>query len=163
MASDDDEGEGTKGNRKRVPIWSIVKNASFVITAGFFILLIVLSLDAYKFISVRVSSRYLCLVWVGYRGAFRRYCVLRPTPPPPRGMNIKYDLMLIKVNLLYNSCLILIFVPLNISSGILIISSRFFPHPPHSPSSPSKENTRARSSLPPSNTWTRASSRHTRG
>ena len=53
MASDDDEG--TKGNRKRVPIWSIVKNASFAITACFFVLLIVLSLDAYKFISVRVS------------------------------------------------------------------------------------------------------------
>ncbi len=53
MASDDEEG--TKGNRKRVPIWTIVKNASFAITACFFILLIVLSLDAYKFISVRVS------------------------------------------------------------------------------------------------------------
>ena len=53
MATDDEEG--TKGNRKRVPIWSIVKNASFAITAGFFVLLIVLSLDAYKFISVRVS------------------------------------------------------------------------------------------------------------
>ena len=53
MASDDEEG--TKGNRKRVPIWSIVKNASFAITACFFVLLIVLSLDAYKFISVRVS------------------------------------------------------------------------------------------------------------
>ena len=64
MASDDDEG--TKGNRKRVPIWSIVKNASFAITACFFVLLIVLSLDAYKFISVRVSWLGSCAPDVEY-------------------------------------------------------------------------------------------------
>ncbi|KAL3822656.1 hypothetical protein ACHAXA_001809 [Cyclostephanos tholiformis] len=54
MASEDEDG--TKGNRKRIPVWSIVKNASFVITASFFILCIVLSLDAYKFISVRQAK-----------------------------------------------------------------------------------------------------------
>ena len=54
---DDDEREevGTKGNKKGLPIWSFVKNTSLVITICVFVLTSVLVLDAYKFVSVRVS------------------------------------------------------------------------------------------------------------
>mmetsp|Transcript_938 Transcript_938/g.1954 ORF Transcript_938/g.1954 Transcript_938/m.1954 type:complete len:138 (-) Transcript_938:292-705(-) len=47
-----DEG-GVKGNKKGVPVWSFVKNASLVITIFLFFFTIVLVLDAYKFVSVR--------------------------------------------------------------------------------------------------------------
>lgn len=55
---EDDEREeeiGTKGNKKRLPIWSVVKNTSLFITLCVFLLTSVLVLDAYKFVSVRVS------------------------------------------------------------------------------------------------------------
>jgi len=45
--------EGVKGNKKGVPVWSFVKNASLVITIFLFFFTIVLVLDAYKFVSVR--------------------------------------------------------------------------------------------------------------
>ncbi len=46
---------GTKGNKKGQPIWSFVKNTSLFITLCVFVLTSVLVLDAYKFVSVRVS------------------------------------------------------------------------------------------------------------
>ena len=48
--------EGVKGNKKGVPVWTFVKNASLLITICLFFFTIVLVLDAYKFVSVRVSS-----------------------------------------------------------------------------------------------------------
>ena len=49
---------GTKGNKKGQPIlWSLVKNTSLFITLCVFLLTSVLVLDAYKFVSVRVSYR----------------------------------------------------------------------------------------------------------
>jgi len=53
MASPDEEG--VKGNKKGVPVWTFVKNASLIITIFLFFFTIVLVLDAYKFVSVRVS------------------------------------------------------------------------------------------------------------
>eukprot|EP00571_Detonula_confervacea_P013344 CAMPEP_0172301760 /NCGR_PEP_ID=MMETSP1058-20130122/3579_1 /TAXON_ID=83371 /ORGANISM="Detonula confervacea, Strain CCMP 353" /LENGTH=117 /DNA_ID=CAMNT_0013011999 /DNA_START=103 /DNA_END=452 /DNA_ORIENTATION=+ len=47
-----DEG-GVKGNKKGVPVWAFVKNASLIITIALFFFTIVLVLDAYKFVSVR--------------------------------------------------------------------------------------------------------------
>ena len=47
--------EGLKGNKKGVPVWTFVKNASLAITIFLFFFTIVLVLDAYKFVSVRVS------------------------------------------------------------------------------------------------------------
>lgn len=47
--------EGVKGNKKGVPVWTFVKNASLAITIFLFFFTIVLVLDAYKFVSVRVS------------------------------------------------------------------------------------------------------------
>ena len=49
--------EGVKGNKKGVPVWTFVKNASLAITIFLFFFTIVLVLDAYKFVSVRVSIR----------------------------------------------------------------------------------------------------------
>mmetsp|Transcript_3955 Transcript_3955/g.10008 ORF Transcript_3955/g.10008 Transcript_3955/m.10008 type:complete len:152 (-) Transcript_3955:152-607(-) len=45
--------EGVKGNKKGVPVWTFVKNASLLITICLFFFTIVLVLDAYKFVSVR--------------------------------------------------------------------------------------------------------------
>ena len=53
MATPDEEG--LKGNKKGRPVWSFVKNASLAITIFLFFFTIVLVLDAYKFVSVRVS------------------------------------------------------------------------------------------------------------
>ena len=50
--------EGVKGNKKGVPVWTFVKNASLAITIFLFFFTIVLVLDAYKFVSVRVSIRH---------------------------------------------------------------------------------------------------------
>eukprot|EP00804_Cyclotella_cryptica_P002251 CCRYP_020535-RA/>CCRYP_020535-RA protein AED:0.03 eAED:0.03 QI:168/1/1/1/1/1/2/649/184 len=47
-----DEG-GTKGNKKGRPLWTFVKNTSLLITVLFFVVVIVLTLDAYKFVSFR--------------------------------------------------------------------------------------------------------------
>mmetsp|Transcript_28341 Transcript_28341/g.53498 ORF Transcript_28341/g.53498 Transcript_28341/m.53498 type:complete len:84 (-) Transcript_28341:801-1052(-) len=53
MGSPDEEG--LKGNKKGRPVWAFVKNASLAITIFLFFFTIVLVLDAYKFVSVRVS------------------------------------------------------------------------------------------------------------
>jgi len=42
-----------KGNKKGLPVWSFVKNASLIITVFLFFITGVLVLDAYKFVSVR--------------------------------------------------------------------------------------------------------------
>ena len=56
IAQEDDERDeiGTKGNKKGLPIWSLVKNTSLFITLCVFVLTSVLVLGAYKFVSVRV-------------------------------------------------------------------------------------------------------------
>ena len=54
MGSPDEEG--TKGNTKGRPLWKFVKHASLGVTVFLFFLTVVLVLDAYKFVSVRVSS-----------------------------------------------------------------------------------------------------------
>ena len=55
--------EGVKGNKKGVPVWTFVKNASLAITIFLFFFTIVLVLDAYKFVSVRVSIRHIFIVY----------------------------------------------------------------------------------------------------
>jgi hypothetical protein len=55
MATINEEG-GVKGNKKGRPLWTFVKNASFIMTAAMFLVTFVLVLDAYKFVSVRVSA-----------------------------------------------------------------------------------------------------------
>ena len=69
-----DEDEGVKGNKKGGPqVWTFVKNASLAITIFLFFITIVLVLDAYKFVSVRVSIDYLHLIFSGVwlpRGGF---------------------------------------------------------------------------------------------
>ena len=50
-----DEEGGVKGNKKGPPVWTFVKNASLAVTIFLFFITIVLVLDAYKFVSVRVS------------------------------------------------------------------------------------------------------------
>lgn len=57
-----DDDEGLKGNRKGKTAWTFVKNASLLVTVFLFFFTIVLVLDAYKFVSVRVSSQYSQLV-----------------------------------------------------------------------------------------------------
>ena len=51
-----DEEGGVKGNKKGPPVWTFVKNASLAVTIFLFFITIVLVLDAYKFVSVRVSN-----------------------------------------------------------------------------------------------------------
>ena len=60
MATPDEEG--LKGNKKGRPVWSFVKNASLAITIFLFFFTIVLVLDAYKFVSVRVSRMWSCIL-----------------------------------------------------------------------------------------------------
>ena len=55
MGSDDDD-EGTKGHKRGRPLWSFVKNASLAVTCLLFLVCLILVLDAYKFVSVRVSA-----------------------------------------------------------------------------------------------------------
>ncbi|KAL7489235.1 hypothetical protein ACHAW6_014813 [Cyclotella cf. meneghiniana] len=47
------EEGGTKGNKKGRPLWTFVKNTSLLITVVMFVVVIVLTLDAYKFVSFR--------------------------------------------------------------------------------------------------------------
>ena len=51
MASDDD----ANGKRKGRKVWLFVKNASMALTVFMFFVTVILVLDAYKFVSIRVS------------------------------------------------------------------------------------------------------------
>ena len=48
--------EGLKGNKKGRPIWTFVKKTSLAVTVLGFIVTTVLVLDAYKFVTIRVST-----------------------------------------------------------------------------------------------------------
>jgi len=50
------DDEGTKGNKKGRPVLAVVKQASLAATALLLVFTIVIVLDAYKFVSVRVSE-----------------------------------------------------------------------------------------------------------
>ncbi len=52
MGSDDDDANGKRKGRK---VWLFVKNASMALTIFMFFVTVILVLDAYKFVSIRVS------------------------------------------------------------------------------------------------------------
>lgn len=52
MGSDNDDASGKRKGRK---VWLFVKNASMALTFLMFFFTVILVLDAYKFVSIRVS------------------------------------------------------------------------------------------------------------
>ena len=64
MGSDNDDASGKRKGRK---VWLFVKNASMAMMIFTFFLTVILILDAYKFVSIRVSDASAC----GLRGFHR--------------------------------------------------------------------------------------------
>ena len=60
MGSDNDDASGKRKGRK---VWIFVKNASMAMMIFTFFLTVILILDAYKFVSIRVSDASACM-WV---------------------------------------------------------------------------------------------------
>jgi hypothetical protein len=52
MGADDDDASGKRKGRK---VWLFVKNTSMALTVLMFFFTVILVLDAYKFVSIRVS------------------------------------------------------------------------------------------------------------